>query len=148
MFISNSSPQTSDYLNLPEFAPLRDYISFSESDEQVDSGFLSKKEVAANLPYYTNMVNQWICYPDLFIDAIVPHNSHFHLFFFQRLMLRCMARGVHTYEVFSRGTSKTFLAYLDRYLHCMFIPRHKTSVVAGTNKQAAQIVKEKFKDDI
>ena len=87
-------------------------------------------------------------YPDIFVDLITPHSSHFHLFFYQRIMLRCMARGTATYEYFSRGTSKSFLADLDRYLKCMFVPRHNTTITAGTNKQAAEIAKQKVVDDL
>lgn len=59
-----------------------------------------------------------------------------------------MSRGVGSYFTFSRGTSKTFLADLNRYLTCMFIPHHQTTVTAGTNKQAAEIVKQKIVDDL
>ena len=48
-----------------------------------------------------------------------------------------MARGVNTYIFCSRGFSKSFLADLNRYLHCMFVPRHNTAITAGTNKQAS-----------
>lgn len=87
-------------------------------------------------------------YPDLFVDLITPKRSHFRLFFFQRIMIRCMSRGIGVYETFSRGTSKSFLADLDRYLHCMFIPRHNTTITAGSNKQAAEIAKQKVVDDL
>ena len=63
-------------------------------------------------------------------------------------MIRCMARGIATFETFSRGTSKSFLADLDRYLHCMFVPRHNTTITAGTNKQAAEIAKQKVVNDL
>ena len=94
------------------------------------------------------MLNLFMVYPDRFVDLIIPHNSHFKLFFFQRLMIRCIARGNATFETFSRGTSKSFIADLERYLHCMFIPRHNTTITAGTNKQAAEIAKQKVVDDL
>jgi hypothetical protein len=94
------------------------------------------------------MLNLFMVYPDMFVDLITPHESKFHLFFFQRLILRAFARSTQTYATFSRGTSKSFLADLDRYLKCMFIPRHNTSITAGTKIQAAQIAKQKIVDDL
>ena len=127
---------------------IEDYIDFMSEEEQESIGFLNKKRVNKNLEKAGNMLNLFMVYPDRFIDLITPKDSHFHLFFFQRVMIRCMARGVATFEYFSRGTSKSFLADIDRYLHCMFIPRHHTTITAGTNKQAAKIAKEKVVDDL
>ena len=125
-----------------------EYIDFLESDEQEATGFLTKRRVQEHFEECGEMLNLFIVYPDLFVDLIIPKNSHFHLFFFQRLMIRCLARGTATFETFSRGTSKSFIADLERYLHCMFIPRHNTTITAGTNKQAAEIAKQKVVDDL
>ena len=127
---------------------VEDYINFLEADEQDNTGFLTKKRVNEHFQECGEMLNLFIVYPDRFVDLIIPHNSHFKLFFFQRLMIRCMARGNATFETFSRGTSKSFNADLERYLHCMFIPRHNTTITAGTNKQAAEIAKQKIVDDL
>lgn len=133
-----------DYLE-PE---IEEYFSFMDADEQDNTGFLNKKRVDAHFEECGNMLNHYIVYPDRFIDLITPKSNHFHLFFIQRIILRCMARSNATYATFSRGTSKSFLADLDRYLHCMFIPRHNTTITAGTNKQAAEIAKQKVVDDL
>ena len=93
-------------------------------------------------------MNYFITYPDRFIDIITPRQSNFHLFFFQRIVLRLMSRSVGSYFVFARGTSKSFLADLSRYLNCMFLPRHQATIIAGTNKQAAGIAKQKIIDDL
>ena len=127
---------------------VEDYINFLEADEQDNTGFLTKKRVNEHFQECGEMLNLFIVYPDRFVDLIIPHNSHFKLFFFQRLMIRCIARGNATFETFSRGTSKSFNADLERYLHCMFIPRHHTTITAGTNKQAAEIAKQKVVDDL
>ena len=127
---------------------VEDYINFLEADEQDNTGFLTKKRVNEHFQECGEMLNLFIVYPDRFVDLIIPHNSHFKLFFFQRLMIRCTARGNATFETFSRGTSKSFIADLERYLHCMFIPRHNTTITAGTNKQAAEIAKQKVVDDL
>lgn len=124
------------------------YINFLDEEEQDSTGFLTKKRINAHFEEVGEYLNFFIAYPDYFVDLITPKESHFKLFFFQRLILRCMARGSITYGFFSRGTSKSFLADLDRYLHCMFIPRHNTTITAGTNKQAAEIAKQKIVDDL
>ena len=144
MLLTTTSNLDDQFLD-PE---IESYINFIDSDEQESTGFLNKKRVQENFEAVGNMLNQFIVYPDLFIDLITPKESHFHLFFFQRMMIRCMERGLITYEYFSRGTSKSFLADIDRYLHCMFVPRHHTSITAGTNKQAAEIAKQKIVDDL
>ena len=133
-----------DYLD----SEIEDYINFMDADEQESTGFLTKKRINEHFNECGEMLNLFIVYPDRFVDLIVPHNSHFKLFFFQRIMIRCIARGTATFETFSRGTSKSFIADLERYLHCMFIPRHNTTITAGTNKQAAEIAKQKVVDDL
>lgn len=127
---------------------IEDYINFMDSDEQESTGFLSKAKVREHVQEIGDFLNQLMVYPDIFIDIMTPKASHFHLFFFQRLFLRCMARGNATFIVASRGTSKSFLADIDRYIHCMGVPRHNTTITAGTNKQAAEIAKQKIIDDL
>ena len=127
---------------------VEEYIDFMDADEQETTGFLTKKRIQEHFQECGEMLNLFMVYPDRFVDLIIPHESHFKLFFFQRLMIRCLARGTATFETFSRGTSKSFIADLERYLHCMFIPRHNTTITAGTNKQAAEIAKQKVVDDL
>ena len=127
---------------------IEDLIKLLDESETEASGILTKKRIDENFEKCGQFLNEFMVYPDLFVDLITPKRSHFRLFFFQRIMIRCMSRGIGTYETFSRGTSKSFLADLDRYLHCMFIPRHNTTITAGTNKQAAEIAKQKIVDDL
>lgn len=127
---------------------VQDYINFLNDDDQDKNGFLTHKRVNANYEKVGNMLNQFMVYPDLFVDLITPSESKFHLFDFQRIIIRCMSRMVQTAAAFSRGTSKSFLADLERYLHCMFVPRHNTTITAGTNKQAAEIAKQKVINDL
>lgn len=127
---------------------IEEYIDFMDAEELESTGFLTKKRINEHFEECGEMLNMFMVYPDLFLDLITPHSSHFHLFFFQRLIIRCMSRGNATYGCFSRGTSKSFLADIDRYLHCMFVPRHNSTITAGTNKQAAEIAKQKFVGDL
>lgn len=124
------------------------YIDFMETEEQDNTGFITKQSIDANREGWERMWNYWLTYPDYFVDMITPKDSHFHLFFFQRIILRAMSRGSNVFMTFSRGTSKSFLADLNRYLTCMFVPRHNTTITAGTNKQAAEIAKQKIVDDL
>ena len=62
--------------------------------------------------------------------------------------MREMARKTQTFITASRGTSKSFCGFIDRYLHAMLIPRHRTGIIAGTRKQASSIAKEKIIDDL
>ena len=90
-----------DYLD-PE---IEEYINFMDADEQESTGLLTKKRINEHFNECGEMLNLFIVYPDRFVDLIVPHSSHFKLFFFQRIMIRCIARGTATFETFSRGTS-------------------------------------------
>lgn len=136
-----------DYDNFIE-PEVEDYIKFIEDEEQEQTGFLTKRRVDEHFDEVGEMLNLFIAYPDMFVDLITPKSSKFHLFFFQRLILRSFARSTQSFATFSRGTSKSFLADLNRYLTCMFIPRHNTSIVAGSRSQAAQIAKQKVVDDL
>jgi len=127
---------------------IEEYFNFLDEDEHAAIGFLTKKRINENFEKVGNYLNELIVYPDIFTDIITPHKSHFHLFFFQRMIIRTMSRSNASYDTFSRGTSKSFLADLNRYFTCMEIPRHHTTITAGTNKQAAEIAKQKVVDDL
>lgn len=69
---------------------VEEYFNFLEMDEQDQTGFLNKARVRQNFKKVGEMLDMFMQYPDLFIDLITPKSSHFHLFFFQRVMLRTM----------------------------------------------------------
>ena len=69
---------------------VEEYFDFLDADEQEQTGFLNKARVRQNFKKCGEMLDFFMQYPDLFIDLITPKESHFHLFFFQRVMLRCM----------------------------------------------------------
>jgi hypothetical protein len=79
---------------------------------------------------------------------MTPKKSSFRLYPFQRILIRCMARYTQGYFVFSRGTSKSFLGFLEKNIQAMLTPHYATGIMAGTRKQAAQIAKEKIIDDL
>lgn len=136
---------SSDFDIDDEIFELMDLMSEDENDH---TGAVTTQRIDEHIEEWVDIINLFIVYPDMFVDLLIPHNSSFHLFVIQRIVLRAMARGVNTYVYCSRGFSKSFLADLDRYLKCMFIPRHNTAIVAGTNKQAAEIAKQKIVNDL
>lgn len=127
---------------------IMDYVDFLDSEEQDRTGFLTKQRIQEHFQECGEMLNLFMVYPDMFIDIISRKGTAFKLFFFQRILFRCMSRGISTYATFSRGTSKSFIADLSRYLTCMFIPRHRCTITAGTKQQAAEIAKQKVVDDL
>ena len=128
-----------------EVLELMDLMSADENDK---TGAVTKARIDAHAQEWVDTISIFVAYPDIFADLIVPKKSSFHFFAIQRIVLRAMARGVNTYIFCSRGFSKSFLADLNRYLHCMFVPRHNTAITAGTNKQAAEIAKQKIVNDL
>ena len=85
-------------------------------------------------------------YPDLYLDMILPEQSTFQLFEYQRIFLRVCMRYTHIYITASRATSKTFLSILAKYLQCMFLPGHVGSIVAPNKSQGASITKQKIQE--
>lgn len=128
-----------------EVVELMDLMSADENDK---TGAVTKARIDAHAQEWVDTISIFVAYPDIFADLLVPKKSSFHFFAIQRIVLRAMARGVNTYIFCSRGFSKSFLADLNRYEHCMFVPRHNTAITAGTNKQAAEIAKQKIVNDL
>lgn len=133
-----------DYIE-PE---IEQFIDFMDDEEQATTGFLSRKRVDKDREKLFPYLEYLMIYPDMFIDMISPKSRGFKLYPFQRIFIRCMARGKATYITASRGTSKSFLADIDRYIKCMNTPRHESTITAGTNKQAAEIAKQKVVGDL
>lgn len=81
-------------------------------------------------------------YPDLFIDFILPKDSKFKLFFYQRMVLRVMFRYRKTYFTFTRGSSKSFLQVLSKYIECILYPDIKIMITAPQKQMASQIAQQ------
>jgi hypothetical protein len=131
-----------------DFGPIYDYIDFMNRTDLTNSPFVTKERIDRNFEKYGEALNTLLVYPDIFTDILTPRNSSFSLFFEQRMVLRSMVRTRQSFFTFTRSFSKSFLAFLSRYLVCMFIPNHKTFVTAGTKQQAAMIAREKVVDDL
>jgi len=100
------------------------------------------KSVTQLLEIFADMLAYFQVYPDRFIDYILPPDSTFKLYPYQRIYLRLMARYRKVYITAARGTSKSFLAILSIYLKCIFFPRITISVAAPQKDQAKKIVEQ------
>lgn len=124
------------------------YLDFLYDVEMEATPYVSKERIDRNFENYGKAMNTLMVYPDIFADIMTPSDSSFSFFFEQRMVARIMARYRQSYFTFTRGFSKSFLAFYDKYTTCMFIPHHKAFIVAGTKAQAALIAKEKVIDDL
>lgn len=127
---------------------IANYIDFMNNVSAEKTPWVTKDRIDANFENYGKAMNTFLLYPDKLVDIMTPSNSKFRLFFEQRMVLRGMVRYRQSYFTFTRGFSKSFLAFLSRYIICMVLPRHKAFIVAGTKTQAAQIAREKVIDDL
>ncbi|ALA47835.1 putative protein YonF [Brevibacillus phage Sundance] len=85
-------------------------------------------------------------YPDLFIDFILPKDSMFKLFFYQRMILRIMFRYRKTYFTLTRGSSKSFLQVLAKYIECILYPNIKIMITAPQKQMASQIAQQNIEE--
>lgn len=127
---------------------IAEYIDFLSSSNKRDVKVLRKERVKEKLELYTEALNTFLVYPDILSDIMTPSNSHFSMFFAQRIVVRCMGRHRQTFSTFTRAFSKSFLADYYSYIRAMMIPHCNGFVAAATGKQAAEIVKQKFSEDL
>lgn len=107
---------------------------------------MSEERITDVLPQLTQNIAYWREYPDLFIDAILPPDSKFQLFFYQRVFLRAAIRHKYCYATFPRAFSKSFLAVMILIIRCILYPGAKLFIVSGTKEQGAAIAKEKIEE--
>lgn len=125
-----------------------DYMRFLYTEESGAVPFVKKERIKAHLNEYGEAINTLMVYPDILSDIMTPKGSAFKMFFEQRMVARAMIRYRQGFFTFTRGFSKSFLAFYIEYNTCMFIPRHRGFVVGGTKQQVAQIAREKVVDDL
>lgn len=81
-------------------------------------------------------------YPDLFIDFILPENSTFQLYFYQRVILRGMFRYRRSFFTLTRGSSKSFTEILGKYIECILYPNIRIMITAPQKQMASQIAQQ------
>ena len=97
---------------------------------------------------YRQLIAYWRMYPDRLIDyycSLNPKNE-FHLFFYQRLFLRCLMRHKNVYATFVRAWSQSFMSVMALFLKCVLYPGLKCFTVAGGKEQSASILSEKLEE--
>ena len=130
------------------FKIFHDYQDCIDNKEELGSAVLTPQRVDEHFDEVGEALNILIAYPDLFVDLIVPANSKFDLFFYQRIILRSFARYKQTYVTATRAASKSFLAFISRYLKCIQVPNTQTFVCMNIKKQATKVAQEKVEGDL
>lgn len=101
-----------------------------------------KKTIDATIDDWRKYLSLFRSYPDLFIDFILPKESIFQLFFFQRVILRIMLRYRRTYFTLTRGASKSFLQILAKIIECILYPNIKIALTAPQKNMATGIAQQ------
>lgn len=99
-------------------------------------------------PVLKQYISFWRAYPDIFVETVLVRDNpeKFHLYFYQRLMLRAMMRCKHVYCTFPRAMGKSFMVVLISILRCILYPRSHLFVSTGGKDQAASITLEKAEE--
>lgn len=89
----------------------------------------------------------WSAYPDIWADEVlVPTNSSFRFMFYQRIMMRNLARVPLNHITAARGVSKTFITLFMAFHRCIFCPGTSIAFAAPNKSQSAQIGKQTVGD--
>ena len=89
----------------------------------------------------------WSSYPDIWADEVlVPTNSSFRFMFYQRIMMRNLARVPLNHITAARGVSKTFITLFMAFHRCIFCPGTSIAFAAPNKSQSAQIGKQTVGD--
>ena len=107
---------------------------------------LTRQFLDANQELFTNYLNYWILYPDLFLDAIQASETreHFHLFFYQRIALRACMRYRYHYWTATRASSKSFTAYLAAFCRAVLLPGSNIFIASEVKGTVIKTAEAKF----
>lgn len=109
---------------------------------------LTKEFLDRNQELFTNYLNYWIMYPDMYLDAIQPAEDakNFHLFPFQRIALRASMRYRYHYFTATRATSKSFTAYLSTVVRAVLLPNSNIMIASDIKGTVIKIAEAKFEE--
>lgn len=109
---------------------------------------LTKEFLDSNQSLFTRLLNHWILFPDLWLDAIqdIDDAKNFHLFPFQRIALRASMRYRYHFWTATRATSKSFTAYLSAFVRAALLPNSTIMIASDTKGTVIQIAKAKFEE--
>lgn len=123
-------------------------LDFHNDADLISELTVTESRIEGRLDELAKALSFFYSYPDVFADLMVPGDSDFKLFFFQRLFLRATTRYRQVFETATRGASKSFIGFLSRYITCMFVPRHQSFVTTEIKEQAANIAQQKINQDL
>ena len=115
----------------------------------VEKGIVLTKEfLDSNQELFTKYLNLWILFPDLWLDAIqdTTDAQHFHLFPFQRIMLRANMRYRYSFTTATRATSKSFTAYLSGVCRAVLLPNSNIMIASDVKGTVIKIAEAKFEE--
>jgi hypothetical protein len=82
-----------------------------------------EKGVVLTMPYLESIEEKlekaleiWSSYPDIFLEMILPADSNFSFFPYQRIWLRAFMRYTTIFITAVRAAAKTFLSILAKYV--------------------------------
>ena len=107
---------------------------------------LTREFLDANQELFTQYLNLWILYPDLFLDTIqdTEDAKNFHLLPYQRIALRASMRYRYHFWTATRATSKSFTAYLCSIVRAILLPRSSIMIASEVKGTVINIAKDKF----
>lgn len=109
---------------------------------------LTKEFLDANQDLFTKYLNLWILYPDLFLDLCQSSEDakHWHLQPFQRLALRASMRYRYHFLTATRGTSKSFTAYLAGLVKAILLPNSNIFIASDIKGTVIKTAEAKFEE--
>lgn len=124
-----------DQLPMRDGTPIEKNIALSqEKMERIEDELKAKMQI-------------WSAYPDIWADEVlIPVGSSFQWKFYQRLMLRQLARYPLNHITAARGVSKTFVTIFSAFHRCIFAPGSSIAFAAPSKTQSAQIGKQTVND--
>lgn len=84
-------PQT--IINTVHYTIKKTTEKFYKNGVELEKGALiTNNRIEKNRELYEKIYNYWMTYPDMFLQLIARSDSHFNLYFYQRIFLRAIMR--------------------------------------------------------
>ena len=109
---------------------------------------LTKEYLDSNRELFTNYLNLWILYPDIYLDTIQDSTDakHWHLQPFQRIALRACMRYRYHFWTACRATSKSFTAYLAALVRAIMLPNSNIFIASDVKGTVIKTAEAKFEE--
>ena len=111
---------------------LKDILQLSKDYSSTREEIITEERIQVVMPVIRDYIAYWREYPDMFTEFLCGDNpENFHLFFYQRVFLRCAIRHRYFYATFCRAYSKSFLSMLILMIRCILFPGSHAFVTTG-----------------